>query len=235
MAPSDFVPADPARRAHPVPSRSSRRAGFAELGRKIGQELLSSHGPLEEEPEFVATDASRHDVTENSPTADGARHGRRWRHTRRRTRYCAAAWAKPVQSCIARGAVFAEISLRTGDLRPSTRPRTSSRQRAARPSRSESITASNRRSSPSSRGSIASTVDWMSWSTASLATGLRDSARMAESVVETNEAVSGAATASELGVAETYAPMNYKPYRGRRAERCGMLAHDAPSSAINRR
>jgi hypothetical protein len=39
---------------------------------------------------------------------------------------------------------------------------------------------------------------------------LRDSARMAESVVETNEAVSEAATASELGVAQTYAPMNYK-------------------------
>ena len=37
--------------------------------------------------------------------------------------------------------------------------------------------------------------------------GLRDPARMAESVDETNEAVSGAATASELGVAQTYSPM----------------------------
>ncbi len=38
---------------------------------------------------------------------------------------------------------------------------------------------------------------------------------MAESVVETNEAVSGAATASELGVAQTYAAMNCKQHRGR--------------------
>jgi hypothetical protein len=37
---------------------------------------------------------------------------------------------------------------------------------------------------------------------------------MAESVVETNEAVSGAATASEFAVAQTYAPMSYKQHRG---------------------
>ena len=51
----------------PYPYGSSRRAGFAELGRQPGRNSLNQHGPPEEDSEFAPTDAPCRDVAGNQP------------------------------------------------------------------------------------------------------------------------------------------------------------------------
>ena len=96
-------------------SRSRPPTGERSCAAVIRKEDIND--PPEEEPQFAPPDASRHEITEISRVTYGARRRRRWRHTRRRTRY---------RACLGRSRCNRVLHGRSvrGNLSPYGRPET---------------------------------------------------------------------------------------------------------------